>query len=131
MLVRTDAETRDYITENYLPNASADQIDKLLQLYPQDPADGSPYDTGFNNTLTPQYKRLASLQGDFYFQAPRRFLLQQRSANQNAWSYCECYSITTNIFARLKGTISLVNEKGKDVIPELGSVSPVLYLIYI
>lgn len=102
MLFRTDAETREYIAENYLPNASADQIDKLLQLYPQDPADGSPYDTGFNNTLTPQYKRLASLQGDFYFQAPRRFLLQQRSANQNAWSYCEYYFIIAHTFAILR-----------------------------
>lgn len=37
----------------------------LLALYPQDPAAGSPFDTGEQNALTPQYKRLAALQVSF------------------------------------------------------------------
>ncbi|PIL29445.1 hypothetical protein GSI_08387 [Ganoderma sinense ZZ0214-1] len=33
------------------------------------------------------YKRMAALQGDVVFQAPRRFFLDKRSFKQPAWSY--------------------------------------------
>jgi hypothetical protein len=63
-------------------------MDKLLQLYPQDPAQGSPYDTGTQNALTPEFKRMASILGDLVFQAPRRLFLNTVAAEQNTWSYC-------------------------------------------
>ena len=45
----------------------------LLVLYPNDPAQGSPFGTG-NETfgLSSEYKRLAAMLGDMSFQAPRR-----------------------------------------------------------
>ena len=66
---------------------------------------GSPFGTGTNFTLTyvrhvsraflftifsfsPQYKRIAAFQGDYYFQAPRRYSLAITSATQKVWSYC-------------------------------------------
>jgi acetylcholinesterase len=63
-------------------------MDELLQLYPQDPTQGSPYDTGTQNTLTPEFKRMASILGDLVFQAPRRFFLNTVSDEQKTWSYC-------------------------------------------
>lgn len=88
-LFSTNNQTRNYLRSNYLPSASDAQVDQVLQLYPEDPIVGSPFDTGIANAVTPQYKRLAAFQGDLVFQAPRRFFLEQRSGKQNAWSFRE------------------------------------------
>ncbi|KAI0088623.1 carotenoid ester lipase precursor [Irpex rosettiformis] len=85
--ITTDSQVASYLTQNYLPKASASTINQFMQLYPSDITAGSPYSTGILNALTPQFKRLASVQGDLVFQAPRRFLLQQRSDKQPTWSY--------------------------------------------
>jgi carboxylesterase type B len=58
-------------------NSTAAVISKILALYPDNPAAGSPYGTG-NETfgLSPAYKRYASLSGDIFFQALRRAWIQ-------------------------------------------------------
>ena len=63
-------------------------MDELLTLYPQNVSQGSPYDTGTKNALTPESKRIASIMGDLVFQAPRRFFVQTVSDKQNTWSFC-------------------------------------------
>ena len=55
----TPDETIAYIKEFFFPKASNAQLDTLAALYPSDPTAGSPYNTGDNNTVTPQFKRLA------------------------------------------------------------------------
>jgi acetylcholinesterase len=85
--VTTDAEFRAYLQEFFLPNATDDELDKVLKLYPSDVTLGSPYNTGTNNTLTPEFKRMASFLGDFKFQGERRYFLQQVSGKLKAWSY--------------------------------------------
>lgn len=72
---------------NYINDISDSDLDKLLKLYPQDLTQGSPFNTGILNGLSSQFKRLAALQGDLVFQAPRRFFLEQRSGKQNTWSF--------------------------------------------
>jgi acetylcholinesterase len=62
----------------------------VLTLYPADPNQGSPYGTGTQYSLTPQFKRLASFMGDSTFQSPRRSLLGSVSGKQRTWSYCTC-----------------------------------------
>ncbi|KAF6745952.1 triacylglycerol lipase 3 [Ephemerocybe angulata] len=50
-----------------------DTVSKILELYPEDPAVGSPYGTGAELFgLPPSFKRVASIEGDLYFEAPRR-----------------------------------------------------------
>jgi acetylcholinesterase len=85
--VTSEAELRTYLSEFFFLNETDAQMDKLLQLYPQDPAQGSPYDTGTQNALTPEFKRMASILGDLVFQAPRRLFLNTVAAEQNTWSY--------------------------------------------
>ena len=63
-------------------------MDELLRLYPQNVTQGSPFGTGTLNALTPEFKRIAAILGDFVFQAPRRFFLHNASGKQNTWSYC-------------------------------------------
>ncbi|PPR03797.1 hypothetical protein CVT24_007477 [Panaeolus cyanescens] len=93
--ITTDADFQNYITSNWAPGATADDLAPLFTYYPSDAASGSPFDTGANNTLTPQFKRMAAFQGDVMFQAPRRFMLEQFSGRQNMWSYLSKKGKTT------------------------------------
>ncbi|KAJ7367208.1 extracellular triacylglycerol lipase precursor [Mycena albidolilacea] len=84
------------ITSQYSPPLAgvtaqelSDQIDKLLTLYPDDPALGSPYNTG-NETfgLDSGWKRAASLAGDLVFHSTRRMFLQAAaSRGSKVYSY--------------------------------------------
>jgi len=85
--VTTDSEFLTYIHTYYTPSASVDEVKQVLDLYPQDPACGSPFNTSDQNALTPQFKRLAAFQGDAIFQSPRRFFLQERAGKQETWSF--------------------------------------------
>ena len=67
-------------------------MDELLTLYPQNVTQGSPYDTGTQNAITPQFKRLASFLGDYELQGPRRFFVQNVSDKQNVWSFCTLHA---------------------------------------
>jgi len=64
-------------------------FESLLALYPDDPAAGSPYGTGNETFGRPaEYKRAASIYGDFVFEAPRRDFLQHASqVGAQVWSY--------------------------------------------
>ena len=90
----TNEGAHTYIASNYFPNATAAEIDQLLEFYPEDPAQGSPFNTGNANAVTPEFKRLAAVQGDFFFHGPRRFLLQHHTNKQSVWSYRK-YSIVS------------------------------------
>ncbi|KAK7041436.1 hypothetical protein VNI00_009302 [Paramarasmius palmivorus] len=64
-------------------------VDTLLEIYPDVPALGSPYNTG-NETfgLSTEYKRLSSISGDLMFQFPRRFWTQAfAKAGVKAYGY--------------------------------------------
>ncbi|KAE9397229.1 esterase 1 [Gymnopus androsaceus JB14] len=64
------------VSESQLESAAA----KVLQLYPDIPALGSPFNTG-NDTfgLSPGFKRAAAIDGDISFQSQRRFWIQTAS----------------------------------------------------
>ncbi|KAH9855289.1 carotenoid ester lipase precursor [Lenzites betulinus] len=85
--ITTEAELAGYIKSNYFPDASNTTIAQLLQLYPADPAAGSPFGTGDEFAFTPEYKRIAAITGDLIFGGTRRFLLRERSGQQIARSY--------------------------------------------
>lgn len=83
----TDVEALDYIHNNYLPNANIDEMDAIASDYPSNPRDGSPFNTHNLNAITPEFKRLAAIQGDLFFQGPRRLLLHSRSGKKDIWTY--------------------------------------------
>lgn len=118
--VTTDSELFTYIHENYIPAATTAEVNEVLSIYPANPASGSPYDTGIFNALTPQYKRLASMQGDLVFQAPRRFFLQQRSGSQPTWSF---------LSKRLKAFPALGSAHGTDILDVFGDQELTTYLV--
>jgi len=85
--ISTTDQLKDWLRTYLVPGATDSQINGLLKHYPDDLRAGSPFDTGIKNALSPQYKRIAALQGDWVFQAPRRFFLKNRADKQNAWGF--------------------------------------------
>ncbi|TCD65524.1 hypothetical protein EIP91_002532 [Steccherinum ochraceum] len=86
-LDRNDTQFHNYVSQVFFPNATSADIDQVLQLYPADPTQGSPFGTGNQNAVTPEFKRIAAFLGDFAFQGPRRFILEQTAGKQDSWSY--------------------------------------------
>ncbi|KAH9040256.1 carotenoid ester lipase precursor [Lactarius hengduanensis] len=119
--ITKDADLRAYLAQFFLINVTAAQVDQVLTLYPQDPTQGSPFDTGTNNTLTPEFKRISSLLGDFVFQAPRRFFLKNLSGKQNTWSY---------LSKRLKSLPILGSAHASDIANIYGGQDLTDYLIH-
>ena len=75
---------------NYMDGANeTDVADVFDTHYPDDPVQGSPFNTGSQYAFL-QYKRLSAIQGDLVFQAPRRFLLDHSAHRQPAWSFRTC-----------------------------------------
>jgi len=72
---------------------SENDLDALLEAYPQDITQGSPFNTGFLNAITPQFKRIATFQGDVVFQAPRRFFFENLDGKQPIWAFCKFFSV--------------------------------------
>ncbi|KAJ7205198.1 Alpha/Beta hydrolase protein [Mycena pura] len=83
----TEADFLAYIKTVWVPGISTAQLNTLAEFYPSNILDGSPFDTAIFNALTPQFKRIAALQGDAVFQAPRRFFQQSQSGKQNQWGF--------------------------------------------
>src|ERR1700733_9229223 len=86
---RTNSETQAYLKSNFIPAANSSTIAAFSAAYPDDITQGSPFDTGILNAPNPEFKRLAAIEGDLCFQAPRRFFLQNTASRQNTWSFCK------------------------------------------
>ena len=93
MHCRTEEEFRGYVSEFFFPRTPKEQLAPLFDLYPNDPAQGSPFGTGDANQLAPMYKRMAAFQGDIIFQAPRRWFLEERSNKQPMWSFSKISNV--------------------------------------
>ncbi|KAJ7192633.1 carotenoid ester lipase precursor [Mycena pura] len=85
--ITTNDQLVDYWQKFYVPGASRAEIESVFAFYPEDPAAGSPFDTGDENVLTPQFKRYAAIMGDLVFHGPHRFFMQHRAALQPTWAY--------------------------------------------
>jgi carboxylesterase type B len=76
---------------SYFPMATEAQIAALVATYPDDPAYGSPYNTGDLYNIYPEFKRLAAILGDLTFTLTRRVYLSVVSSAVPAWSYLSSY----------------------------------------
>ncbi|KAJ6484385.1 extracellular triacylglycerol lipase precursor [Mycena vitilis] len=81
-LVNSTAFIESYLIANYTTSTTSASelqtaIEQLLQLYPDVPALGSPFNTG-NETfgLSSQFKRFSAIMGDLWIQSPRRAWMQ-------------------------------------------------------
>ncbi|KAK7044435.1 carboxylic ester hydrolase [Favolaschia claudopus] len=97
--ITTTEELVGYLRSYLLQNASPAQVRELVNLYPDDPAQGSPFGTGLDFQIAPEYKRIASLIGDLELISPRRFFLQHASPRQNVWGSLSKLGKTTEFGA--------------------------------
>lgn len=123
----TDADFRTYVKGAY-PGLTDAQIDQIAIMYPSDITQGSPFDTGILNAITPQYKRLAALLGDAILQAPRRWMLQNTVAtNPNVWVFRKLLIWCGYICSA--DAVNIVSKRFK-LLPVVGSVSSAQYSLF-
>lgn len=105
--VTTSADLLEYFATYYFNDATADQLQGLLDTYPEDVADGSPYRTGIFDELYPQYKRIAAVLGDLVFTLTRRGFLASADAaypDVPSWSYLASYDYGTAYLGTFHGS---------------------------
>ncbi|GAA5951236.1 hypothetical protein JCM3765_002419 [Sporobolomyces pararoseus] len=85
--ITTSEALDNWFATTFSPNSTAEQRQRLLELYPEDVTQGSPFDSGDLYALAPQSKRIAAILGDMTFQSPRRGFLNQTKETQPTWSY--------------------------------------------
>ena len=85
---RNDTQLEAELRVAYYQNISDASMEKLLRLYPNDPAKGAPYGTGDDYVLTPMYKRFASIAGDAGIDAVRRLFTRTfAQEGRDVWAY--------------------------------------------
>ncbi|KAK4046084.1 hypothetical protein OIV83_006364 [Microbotryomycetes sp. JL201] len=85
--ITTDNAVKNWLRDVWFPRTTDAQRTKMLELYPRNPTQGSPFDTGLLYAYTPQNKRISAMVGDFVFQAERRILLKAAQGIIPTWSY--------------------------------------------
>ncbi|KAI1419730.1 alpha/beta-hydrolase [Xylaria sp. FL1777] len=72
-VINTDADLRAYLLHDTGFGFPASTVSRIMQLYPDDPAQGIPLDTGAERFADKgyQYKRVAAIVGDVFYHAPR------------------------------------------------------------
>ncbi|KDR82068.1 hypothetical protein GALMADRAFT_135442 [Galerina marginata CBS 339.88] len=103
--ITNNAQFLAYMQSNYFEGiASSSQLAAIGVAYPDDITQGSPFDTGIFNALSPEYKRLAAIQGDLEFHAPRRYFLKTASKTQAAFVYLSKRGKSTALFGAEHGS---------------------------
>ena len=118
--VTTTADWKKLFKDIWWPDtATPENLDRLAELYPDDPTLGSPFDTGLRNALTPQYKRIAALTGDSTFESQRRFANEVASLTHKQWSYQ--IEIDIPVISSLPVLGQILKDTTLTEVPQLGS----------
>lgn len=95
--ISTTAQLVTYL-QSYFPSPVGQAlIPGFVATYPDDPAAGSPFNTGVLYNIYPQFKRLAAILGDVTFTLTRRSYLATVSQTVPSWSYLATYFYGTPI----------------------------------
>ncbi|KAK2601557.1 hypothetical protein QQS21_004875 [Conoideocrella luteorostrata] len=106
----TTSQFVDYLASYYFAGASKDQLTQLVKIYGDGiPAiiDGSPFDTGLINEISPGFKRRSAILGDLVFTLTRRVFLTGTSVlhpDIPSWSYLSSYDKGTPILGTFHGS---------------------------
>lgn len=84
----TEENLKKYLFRT-VPKASPEQINFFTRAYPQDPTQGSPFNTGDLNAITPVFKQYAAIFGDVGFQGLRRLVSRQVNRHMPTWGYID------------------------------------------
>lgn len=73
--------------KSFFPKASEDTMKALMEYYPDDPAQGSPFRTSNLNVRSPAFKRISAVLTDLLFHAPRRLMIEVTPAQVPIYTY--------------------------------------------
>ena len=93
----TETDLLTFLGDEVFQNMSSFQLKKLVALYPNSAAAGSPFGTGTNNEPYPNFKRLSAILGDTTFTLMRRSFLELAPKSMKTWSYLSTYGRGTPI----------------------------------
>jgi len=127
--ISTTQQLTDYLA-SYSPTAPYASIANFVNLYPDDPSAGSPYNTGPLYNVYPQYKRLAAILGDIVFTLARRAYLQQVASKVPAWSYLATYLQGTPVVGTFHASDTQEIYKGLPL-PEPASTIQTYYISFV
>lgn len=105
--ITTSDDFKNYLKTLYFTNTDPQIVDQFVDIYPEDPAQGSPFDTGDDNNIYPQFKRVAALLGDAVFTMSRRAVLNITTGiqpNVKRWSYLSQYDQGTPVLGTFHGS---------------------------
>ncbi|KAK2615737.1 hypothetical protein N8I77_002469 [Diaporthe amygdali] len=105
--ISTTDDFKTYLKTLYFTNTDPQIVDEFVDVYPDDPTQGSPYDTGTENNFYPQFKRVAALLGDAVFTLSRRAVLNITTGVQpgvKRWSYLSQYDQGTPVLGTFHGS---------------------------
>lgn len=87
--INTDEDLRNYLSYEAGFDFPDSTVARIMELYPDDPAQGIPLDTGGERFADKgwQYKRIAAILGDVFYHAPRRHDAQRYAAHAAAPTY--------------------------------------------
>jgi carboxylesterase type B len=128
--ITTTTDIVEYFGTFYFHDATTAQIQALVDTYPDDIIDGSPFRTLFLNEWYPQFKRLAAMLGDLSFTLTRRaFLTLANSVNPTvpSWSYLSSYDYGTPILGTFHGSDILQVFFG--ILPDYSSAATQAYYL--
>ncbi|KAI3392412.1 hypothetical protein diail_5739 [Diaporthe ilicicola] len=103
----TTEDLLEYLKTYYFNSATTAQLEALLDTYPQDITQGSPFRTSLLNELYPQFKRISALLGDLVFTLSRRGFLQVTDTinpSVPSWSYLASYDYGTPFLGTFHGS---------------------------
>lgn len=114
--INTDADLRTYLLQRTGFDFPVATVDRIMELYPDDPAQGVPVDTGAERFAAEgwQYKRVAAIVGDVFYHGPRRYDVQHYAPrsptyvyrfNTRRWDY-EASSTTTTADSKSTGQLT-------------------------
>lgn len=109
--ISTTKDIVDYLSYFYFKDVTRQQVQDLVDLYPDDPTQGSPFRTGALNNVCPQFKRLAALLGDLVFTLTRRVFLHYSviaHPDVPSWSYLASYDYGTPVLGTFHASDILV-----------------------
>ncbi|OTA91318.1 hypothetical protein M434DRAFT_13285 [Hypoxylon sp. CO27-5] len=87
--INTDEDLRSYLLHGTGFDFPAATVDKILELYPDDPAQGVPVNTGAERFADQgwQYKRVAAIVGDVFYHGPRRYDARHYARRAPTYTY--------------------------------------------
>ncbi|KAI0198157.1 Alpha/Beta hydrolase protein [Astrocystis sublimbata] len=100
--ITTESDLVSYFSNIFFPTATRDEVAGLVATYPKNPK--SPPGIGASNATYPEFKRLAAILGDYYFDFMSRLLLETFPKTIPAWSYLSTYGRGTPILGTYHST---------------------------